>query len=126
MNSQKGHFYTVSEAARQLAVSPSTIWRWIEAGKLRAFRIGERTIRIRDWDLEAVFRPARERGRDVTMEKERPDSPPGEEEIARRKALVGEILAKRLYRNIAPLTSADLVHKARAWETEEPEEHDSR
>lgn len=49
--------YTVPEAAALLAVSQSTVWRWIVAGQLRAHRIGPRRIRIRKQDLVAVVRP---------------------------------------------------------------------
>ena len=55
----------------------------------------------------------------VTMQRGKsPFAPPTIEEIARRKALVAQILAKRKGRHIAPLTSADLVRKARNWETQ--------
>ncbi|MDQ3700819.1 MAG: hypothetical protein M3442_07860 [Chloroflexota bacterium] len=43
-------------------------------------------------------------------------SSPSPEEIARRQALVKQILANRERRNIAPLTSADLVHQVREEE----------
>ena len=43
--------------------------------------------------------------------------PPSLEQIARRKAVVARILARRQERNIAPMSSADLVRKARNWET---------
>ncbi len=52
-------FCTVPEAARILEVSPATIWRWIDAEKLPAYRVGPRGIRIKKRDLETVVRPAR-------------------------------------------------------------------
>ncbi|MDO8689863.1 MAG: helix-turn-helix domain-containing protein [Dehalococcoidia bacterium] len=52
-------YYTVAEAARFLDVSPVTVWRWIEAQKLQAYRVGPRQIRIREEDLMAMVRPAR-------------------------------------------------------------------
>ncbi len=52
-------FYTVPEAALVLDVSPTTIWRWIDAGKLPAFRVGPRRIRIRKEDVEQSIQPAR-------------------------------------------------------------------
>jgi excisionase family DNA binding protein len=56
---QEREFYTVSEAARVLDVSRTTIWRWIDIGKLPAYRVGGRTIRIRREDVETMRRPAR-------------------------------------------------------------------
>jgi len=50
-------YYTVAQVARRLQVSPSTIWRWIDAKKLPAYRVGEKTIRVRSEDLDALLRP---------------------------------------------------------------------
>lgn len=50
---------------------------------------------------------------------EQPDAfgqPPTPEELARRKVLVARILAKRKERVIAPVTSAELVRRARKEE----------
>lgn len=56
---EERQYYSVAEAARLLGVSPATIWRWIEAEKLRAYRIGPRGIRIKKEDLDGMIRPAR-------------------------------------------------------------------
>jgi excisionase family DNA binding protein len=56
-------FCTVAQAAEQLGVSVSTIWRWIESGHLPAVRVGPRAIRIRRRDVQATLQPA---GRDLT------------------------------------------------------------
>ena len=53
------NYYTVSEAAEVLGVSPSTIWRWIDAGRLPAYRVGLRSIRIKKEDLGLSAAPAR-------------------------------------------------------------------
>lgn len=45
-------FCTVAEAARMLGVSPATVWRWIVAQRLPAYRVGPRGIRIRKEDVE--------------------------------------------------------------------------
>lgn len=58
-------FYTVPEAARLLQVSQSTLWRWIDAGKLSAYRVGPRRIIIRKQDLEAVVQPVKPGKREV-------------------------------------------------------------
>lgn len=56
-------FYTIPEAARALQVSPSTVWRWVQARGLRAYRVGPRRFRIRPEDLKRVVQPLdRERG----------------------------------------------------------------
>ena len=47
-------YYTVAEAASLLNVCHSTIWRWIKAGKLPAYRVGHKTIRIKPEDLAAM------------------------------------------------------------------------
>src|SRR3989304_2608550 len=52
-------YATVSEAARLLRVSVPTVWRWIDSGRLPAYRVGSRSIRIRRADLESLVRPAR-------------------------------------------------------------------
>ena len=51
MITQEPEYYTVQEAAELLRVSKPTIRRWIQAGTLRADRIGARTLRIRRDDL---------------------------------------------------------------------------
>ena len=108
----EGEFYTVAEAARALGISPVTVWRWIEAEKLPAYRVGPRNIRIRKDDVQSMIKPARTK--EVPREKERVQIEPATEaELARRKALVARILAKRKERVIAPLTTADLVRKVR-------------
>lgn len=53
-------FCTIPEAAKSLRVSMSTIWRWIDSGRLAAYRVGQRRIRIKKEDLAMVVRPFRE------------------------------------------------------------------
>jgi excisionase family DNA binding protein len=60
---QNSDFCSVTQAAARLQVSPSTIWRWIAQGRLPAYRVGPKTIRIRTQDLAAVIRPARAQGK---------------------------------------------------------------
>jgi excisionase family DNA binding protein len=52
---------TVPEAATVLKVSPVTVSRWLRQGRLPAYRLGPRAVRIRRADLAAVFSPARAR-----------------------------------------------------------------
>jgi excisionase family DNA binding protein len=44
--------FTRSEAAERLKVSPPTVDKLIREGKLSAFRIGEKNVRIPGWSLE--------------------------------------------------------------------------
>src|SRR5262245_26712245 len=110
-------FYSIAEAAIVLGVSPSTVWRWIDAGRLPAYRVGPRSIRIRRGDLHATIQPAREAQevRPIPTERFTPVRP-SPEELARRQALVREILEKRQERVISPLTTADLIRKVRQEE----------
>jgi excisionase family DNA binding protein len=51
---------TIPEAAELLKVSAVTISRWRRQGKLRAFKVGPRAVRIRRGDLLDVFAPDRD------------------------------------------------------------------
>lgn len=42
----------VEEVARQLDVTPHMVYREIKAGRLKAFRVGSRTIRILPEEVE--------------------------------------------------------------------------
>ena len=77
-------YYTVPEAARFLDVSPSTVWRWIQAQKLPAYRVGPKNIRIRKGDLETLIRPVRVGRQKVTVAKGKKEGQlylPGPEEV---------------------------------------------
>jgi len=50
----EGKFYTVSEIAHQLNVSPRTVHRWIANRQLAVHHFG-RSVRISDADLKAFF-----------------------------------------------------------------------
>lgn len=96
--------YTIAEAARSLRVSVSTVWRWIDSGRLPAYRVGPRRIRIRKEDLQGMVKPfPRDRGSRMAS------LPPGtqifkmspneaEDQVAvirKARALKQEILARR-------------------------------
>lgn len=50
-----GETVTIEEACRRLAVSRTTLWRWIKAGKLQSLGAG-RTVRIPISGLKALAR----------------------------------------------------------------------
>ena len=50
-----GPFLTVDEISTLLKVNAPTVRSWIEAGQLPAVRVGSRTVRVREPDLEAFL-----------------------------------------------------------------------
>ena len=55
---RSGEFYTVAEAASELGMSPSTVWRWVQSEKLPAYRVGPKAIRIKKADLASAVQRA--------------------------------------------------------------------
>ncbi len=113
----EGDYYTVAQAADILEVSATTVWRWIKADLLPAYRAGPKNIRIKKQDLERVVTPARQTGpreevNAMSTEQLRIERPTPEG-LARRQRLVATILAKREERVITPLTASDPVREAR-------------
>ena len=47
----KHKYLTVSEVAKELNINPQTIRSWVKKGKLRGYRLGERSVRILRSDL---------------------------------------------------------------------------
>jgi excisionase family DNA binding protein len=47
-------YLTLKEAAAELRVSVPTVWRWVKSGKLAAYRVGGRAIRLRRGDVERM------------------------------------------------------------------------
>jgi excisionase family DNA binding protein len=124
-----GRYYTVAQAAQKLQVHRTTILRWIDAGKLRAYRVGPKAVRILERDLEAVVTPANETRGEVTRMKEQqptqgtiltkaPTRRLTDEEIKRGLAALAEARAFReqllAERDGKPLpSSADLIREER-------------
>ena len=50
----------MAEAARLLKVSQSSVWRWIRRGQLKAYRAGQRGVRLKLADVEAALSPVSE------------------------------------------------------------------
>src|SRR5437870_422164 len=65
-------YLSVLQAAKQLSVHPSTIRRWIDQGRLQAYRIGEKRIGVRPTDLARLVdpRPGHPRNRGPNREGE--------------------------------------------------------
>jgi excisionase family DNA binding protein len=55
----RSEYVSVSEAARLLQASPTTVWRWAASSRLPAYRVGPKTIGIHRRDLDAAIQPAR-------------------------------------------------------------------
>lgn len=47
-------YMTVSEVAEKFRVTKQAIHKWIDNGKLKAFKIADTTIRIRKEDVEKL------------------------------------------------------------------------
>lgn len=110
---------TANEAAQLLKVSPVTIKRYLKQGRLLAYHVGPRAIRIRRKDLQQIMQPTQTG--EMAMKEEAGRSTfqrPTSEELQRRQALAKEILALRHKADIRPLTTADYVRRSReesAW-----------
>ncbi|GAC1448493.1 MAG: hypothetical protein PVSMB4_05710 [Ktedonobacterales bacterium] len=142
--STAGEFLTVHEAAKLLKVSPVTIKRWLKQGRLRAYHVGPRAVRIKQEDIEALLTPTPIATRMTVgpdqqrVHKEvqtsmpqtheynhihRPQVPQAAE-LARRRQLVAIIRARREARVIAPLTAAQLIQIAREEDGERERERE--
>lgn len=55
--SQHPHYLSVDESAALLGVNPKTVRRMISDGKLPAFRVGARLLRIREEHVYALLKP---------------------------------------------------------------------
>ena len=110
---------TVSEAAAELRVSKPTIRRWIDAGRLRAVRLGPRTVRIRRADLRRLAQTRRS-GQAMTLQELEPyivsrggdPSRSPSEVMASIAAIHERILARRGGRPLP--SSLRLIHEARS------------
>ena len=52
-----GRLMTISAAAEYADVHPVTLRRWVAAGRLPAYRVGPRLLKIDLDDLESIIRP---------------------------------------------------------------------
>lgn len=51
----QGQYYSIKEVAKMLKVAYLTVYRWIQAGKLKAFKAGKQ-YRIRKVDLDTYIK----------------------------------------------------------------------
>jgi excisionase family DNA binding protein len=116
-------YVTVAEAARELKVSESTIWRWIDQGTLPAYRVGQRRVRLKSTDVARLITPARpseEKGGGLAQsERERLARPLTKKEkeqalaaLEAAKQLQQQILARHGLKQFTP-SSHELLDEAR-------------
>ena len=48
--------YTMEQVAKELQVNVATVKRWVKAGKVKVVRLGYRTVRITDKELNRIKR----------------------------------------------------------------------
>ncbi len=120
-------FLTIQEAAEILKVSEPTVWRWIDGGRLCAYRAGKRTIRIKAEDLAQILEPIGSVDGESTEDEEQTifetmrmslvEAASQLEAIEAAKTLRTQLLATRTGEELSS-SSADLIHQAREERTE--------
>jgi excisionase family DNA binding protein len=95
---------TISEAAKLLRISTITLHRWLKQGRLPAYRIGPKAMRIRRADLERVLVPVQR------SEPETVSAPPSEAPPERFGPVTS---AQRLKRRAALAASERLLQQMR-------------
>jgi excisionase family DNA binding protein len=101
---QANELLTVREAATALKVSTVTISRYLKQGRLRAYHLGPRTLRLKREDVQRLLQPVPEEVRSIRHERLM-ITPPSKDEVARRQTLLNEILALREQADITPLAA---------------------
>jgi excisionase family DNA binding protein len=114
-------FLTVSQAAERLSVHPSTIRRWIECGRLPAYRLGEKRVGVKPSDLVRLVsrrtpRLRKERHMTRTEQHAIPSLTSSEQErglraLALLEQLDQALLERRSGQSLAP--SWELLNQAR-------------
>ncbi len=61
---------SLGEARRLLKVGRTTLHRWLKQGRLQAYRVGPKAVRIRRADLERLLTPVNNSGGEVASVKE--------------------------------------------------------
>lgn len=62
--------YTINEVAEKLRLKPHTIYRWVWSGRIKALKLGDKTIRIPEEEVQKIMvdrnefdRRAKEKGK---------------------------------------------------------------
>ena len=72
---QSNDWLTIGEAVRHLRVGRTTLHRWLKQGRLTAYRVGPKSVRLRRADLERLVRPITDTGEEVTAAQETESAP---------------------------------------------------
>jgi excisionase family DNA binding protein len=56
MTTDDSELLTIAEATRLLKVGRTTLHRWLKSGRLRAYQVGPKAVRIRRGDLNTVMK----------------------------------------------------------------------
>ena len=75
MEQTTDEWLSIGEAVRQLKVGRTTLHRWVKQGRLPAYRLGPKAVRIRRADLERLITPVSGTGEEVTAVNETPPTP---------------------------------------------------
>lgn len=53
----ESEWLTIPQAVGYLKIARSTLYRWIQEGRLISYRFSEQTVRVRKGDLDALAQP---------------------------------------------------------------------
>lgn len=102
---------SIREATRQLKVGRTTLYRWLKEGRLRAYRIGPKAVRIRRADLERVVTPLPHAGEEVSRMKEQESAPTP----VQLQTAIRPLTAEEIQRGLAALQrSQEITARMRA------------
>jgi len=119
-------YLSVGQVARELSVHPSTIRRWIDGGRLPAYRLGAKRIGVKRSDLARLVAPRPVRKGGNVAESTRLKEPSGgsaltPEECQRGLGALAELerLSAAIAARHGKLTpeSWELIHQSRAERT---------
>jgi excisionase family DNA binding protein len=122
-----GDYVSVAEAATLLKVDRSTVRRWIDRGRLPAYRVGQRYIRLKRSDLERAFSRITPPVNRLTTGQELPGVPVPLTPAEKAEALAVAKRARQLRRELRDRWGAshrdlladeliDLAREERSWQ----------